>query len=177
FSCSGVAAAGGECAVKTERLELENPGDTPIGVVVLRPGAAVAPASLETYAPKLQALSAAKADAPVFFDFEPGESHSLIFDVDKAGLYNVSTQGLLSTTCALRTPVIADVAHDQGSGRGRNCLVAGYLRPGRYMMTVATIAPSRGRASVLLTRRPAREQGAVAADGEAFFRVAPGDLV
>ena len=175
FKCGGIAAVGGECAVQTNKLELENPGDAPVGVVVLRPVPWLRPHRSRLRAGH-QAAASREGDAPLFFDFAPGESHSLVFDVDKPGLFNVSTQGLLSMGCALRTPVIPDVAKDQSGGRGRNCLVAGYLRPGKYMMTRATAAPSRGRASVLLTRRPRASCGAVSADGDAFFASTPASL-
>ncbi len=179
FGCGSASSSAGQCTVTGGALELENPGDAPIAVTAIRPPSAPPPApQLEAAsAPTIQPLPTTKADAPVYFDFAARQSHSLLFDVEKAGLYNVSTQGLLATTCVLRTPVIPDVAQDTSGGRGRNCLVAGYLRPGRYMMTISTVGESRGRAAVLLTRRPLRELGGVAAESDAFFRVDPGDLV
>src|SRR5207302_9619729 len=77
----------------------------------------------------------------------------------------------------LRTPTVLQVAHDQGSGRGRNCLVQAYLRPGRYLLTVRTEGRSRGRAGVVMTRRAPVAAEAVATDGGAFFRAAAGELI
>ena len=101
----------------------------------------------------------------------------MLFEVETAGLYLVTTVGLLSTHCRIRTPVVPAVAIDTSSGRGRNCLVSSYLRPGRYMVTVSTVGSSRGRGGILMSRRSPKELGTVATDGEAYFRVEPGELV
>lgn len=170
-------SAGTTLTVGPEKLELDNPTDTPLQVTVFTPQALPPPPGLEGYAPNPVPLPMARADAPVFLDFEREQSHSMVFEVDTPGLYNVSTQGLLATSCTLRTPVIPEVAVDTSGGRGRNCLVAGYLRPGRYLLTAKTVGHSRGRASVLLTKRPVRDAAVVASDGDAFFRAAAGDLI
>lgn len=170
-------SGGNTFAVGPEKIELDNPGDVPMQVTVYTPATYPEPPALEAYAPKLVPLPVARADAPVFLDFERGESHSMVFQVDAAGLYNVSTQGLLATSCALRTPVNPEVARDTRGGRGRNCLVSGYLRPGRYMLTATAVGMSRGRASVLLTQRPVRDGASVASGGDTFFRSSAGDLI
>ncbi len=170
-------STGATLAVGPDTIDLENPGSEPMTVTVFTPASLPAPLALEKYAPKLEPLKVAKADVPVFFDFAREESHSMVFQVEQPGLYNVSTQGLLATSCALRTPVNPDVASDAGGGRGRNCLVSGYLKPGRYMLTATTVGESRGRASVLLTKRPMRDAATVSGDGDAFFRAGAGDLV
>ncbi|MBL8949960.1 MAG: hypothetical protein JNK82_04230 [Myxococcaceae bacterium] len=170
-------SAGATLAVGPETIELNNPGAEPLGITVYAPSQLPATAGLEKYAPKLEPLAIAKADAPVFFDFDRDESHSMVFQVEQPGLYHVSTQGLLATRCALRTPVNPDVARDSGGGRGRNCLVSGYLKPGRYMLTATTVGESRGRASVLLTRRPLQTAAALSGGGDTFFRAGAGDLI
>ncbi|MGC4000340.1 MAG: hypothetical protein QM767_24030 [Anaeromyxobacter sp.] len=83
----------------------------------------------------------------------------------------------MATACTLRTATVVQLAQDQGGGRGRNCLVAAYLDPGSYLLTVRATGRSRGRAGVVLEHRPVRELAPVADDGEAFFRVPAGELV
>lgn len=168
----------GECTVSPDEgaVKLWNPTEAPIGTTLFRPGQAPPLPRFEAWAPSPKPLLRVPLDAPTFFDFEREQSHSMVFDVDAPGLYHVTTQGLLSTQCRLRTPVVPSVAQDVSGGRGRNCLVAGYLRPGRYMLTVGTVGRSKGRGAVLMTRRAPKELSAVSADGEAFFRVAAGDL-
>ena len=139
------------------------------------PAASRAPPS--PFVPTPSALPALPLERAVFLDFERGQSHSLGFEVKRAGLYHVTTEGLLATECRVRTPVVALLGSDSGGGRGRNCLLASYLRPGRYLVTVKTVGPSRGRGAVVMTRRAARGVQDVTADGEAFFRAAAGELI
>ncbi|MHB8872288.1 MAG: hypothetical protein ACYC8T_01245 [Myxococcaceae bacterium] len=160
-----------------ETLVVQNRGAEPISVALYRPVALPEAPALTTYAPTPRPITQVPLDAATFFDFDRGQSHSMVFEVEKAGLYHVTTQGLLQTSCRIRTPVVPALADDSGGGRGRNCLVAGYLRPGRYMLTVATVGRSKGRGAVLMTRRAAREAQAVASGGDAFFRVDAGDLI
>jgi hypothetical protein len=169
----------GNCAASVEngRLTLTNPTASPIAATVYRPGQQPPAPKFEQWAPAPKPLQRVPLDAPTFFDFERNQSHSMVFDVETPGLYHVTTQGLLSTVCRLRTPVVPSVAADTSGGRGRNCLVAGYLRPGRYMLTVGTVGASKGRGAVLMTRRAPKELPGVAANGESFFRVAAQDLV
>jgi hypothetical protein len=105
------------------------------------------------------------------------QTHAVAFDVDNPGLYNVTTAGLLSTSCRLRTPVIDQVAQNEGGGRGRNCLIQTYLQKGRYMLTASTHGASRGRGALLLTRRPPKELADISGEGEQYFRVDANDLV
>jgi len=132
---------------------------------------------LQAWSPKLAPPPALQLNAPAFFDFAPEQSHSVRFEVTQAGLYQIGTEGLLQTACALRTPTIPELLTDEGSGRGRNCQVSAFLRPGTYLFTARTGQRSRGRASILLTRRPVQELPRVKADGEAFFRVDAGVLI
>ena len=185
FGCalasSKVTATAGECVLPAlsapEVLTLVNQGAAPISLTLSKPGAAPTLAAPTSYAPTLKPLPSIATDTPTWFDFERGQSHAVAFTVDKAGLYHVTTQGLLSTECRLRTPVIPDVTSDSGGGRGRNCLIQTYLQPGRYLMTAATTGSSRGRGALTLTKRPVREHAALSDEGEQFFRVAEGELV
>jgi len=172
----------GSCAVpasaKGEVLTLTNPTDGVAAITLMRTLPVPAPVpALAGWNPASRPLPRVPVDAPAFFDFERNQSHSMVFDVDTAGLYNITTVGLLTTQCRMRTPVVPAVASDTSGGRGRNCLVSGYLRPGRYMVTVTTTGSSKGRAGVVMTRSSPREFSSVATDGEAYFRVDPGVLV
>jgi hypothetical protein len=146
-------------------------------VTILRPRPQAQPAPLVGYSARAIALPKLPLDAPQFFDFDRNEQRSLLFEVKEAGLYRVETQGLLMTSCTMRTAIVLSLAQNSGGGRGRNCLIEQYLRPGTYLVTVKTEGESRGRASVALSRRAPREATPVGADGEAFFSVAPGELI
>ncbi|MBS1152250.1 MAG: hypothetical protein H6Q89_3948, partial [Myxococcaceae bacterium] len=172
----------GACSIspskKGDVLTLTNPGDGVVAITLLRPlPPPPPPATFASWNPAARPLPRVPLDTPSFFDFERNQSHSMVFDVETAGLYNITTVGLLSTQCRMRTPVVPAVASDTSGGRGRNCLVSGYLRPGRYMVTVTTVGSSRGRGGVLMTRRNPKEFAAVGTDGEAYFRVDSGELV
>ena len=64
-----------------------------------------------------------------------------------------------------------------GGGRGRNCLVSTYLRPGRYLLDVRTTGQSRGRGAVLLDRREVKSAEGLGGEAEVFFRADAGDLI
>jgi hypothetical protein len=160
-----------------DELVLAAKQEAPLVAWVGRPPVAAAPAGAVAHRPAAAELPVLVAGEPERLDFEPGQEHALVFDVVEAGLYDVGTEGLLATTCALRTPALSRLAEDRQGGRGRNCLVSAYLRPGRYLVAVRTEAPSRGRAGVVLGRRAARELPRLDAGGERFFRVEPDELV
>jgi hypothetical protein len=186
FACGPTASALVESKDGTCRLPattgaglavVQSRGDEPMSLALFRPSALAEAAPLAAYSPTPRPLPQVPLDKPTFFDFGREESHSMVFDVEKAGLYHVATQGLLATRCSIRTPVVPDVAQDESGGRGRNCLVAGTLRPGRYLLTVGTLGQSKGRAAVVMSRRAPREAAAVGVDGEAFFRADAKDLI
>jgi hypothetical protein len=184
FTCAlgstRVEARDGRCQLPaaTGTLTLSQQGNTSVPLLVHRPSPPPpAPPPLSAYTPNLPPLPSLQPSEPTWFDFERGQSHSLTFDVKKEGLYHVTTQGLLATECSIRTPVVPQVGSASGGGRGRNCLVSTYLRPGRYLLTARTTGQSRGRAGVLLERRDVKTVEGVRADGEVFFRVDAGDLI
>jgi hypothetical protein len=184
FSCTldgtKVEARDGRCQLPSTggTLTLAQPGSAPLSLLVHRPAPPPPPPPpLSTYAPNFPPLPALQPSAPVWFDFDRGASHSLTFDVKQEGLYHVTTQGLLATECSIRTPVVQQVGSAQGGGRGRNCLVSSYLRPGRYLLTARTTGQSKGRGAVLLERREVKTAEGVRADGEVFYRVDAGDLI
>ncbi|MCY1075969.1 hypothetical protein [Archangium lansingense] len=184
FTCAlgstRVEARDGRCQLPSTggTLTLSQPGGASLNLMVHRPPPpAPPPPPLSAYSPIFPPLPSLRPSEPAWFDFDRGQSHSLTFDVKKEGLYHVTTQGLLATDCSIRTPVVPQVGSAQGGGRGRNCLVSTYLRPGRYLLTAKTVNQSKGRGAVLLERREVKGAEGVRADGEVFFRVEAGDLI
>ncbi|HEX8704031.1 MAG TPA: hypothetical protein VF815_34685 [Myxococcaceae bacterium] len=174
-----VEATNGVCSLpgSAGELTLENPGTSAISVSLRRPSPPpAAPPPLVTWCPTLDKLPVLVPAQPAWFDFDRSQAHSLTFDVKDAGLYHVTTQGLLSTECTIRTPVVQQVGAANGGGRGRNCLVSTYLRPGRYLLNVRTVGQSRGRGAVVLERRSVKSAESVVGEAEVFFRVDAGDL-
>ncbi|MCA2981415.1 MAG: hypothetical protein INH37_24340, partial [Myxococcaceae bacterium] len=169
------------CAVPgsggADTLTLSNPSEAPLQLTLFRPTAPPPPAALASWAPTLTPLPTLAAEAPAWFDFERGQTNATVFEVQTPGLYNVTTLGLLATSCRLRTPVVDLVAEDTGSGRGRNCLIQTYLQAGRYLLSATTQGQSRGRGALFLLRKPAKELPGLEGEGEAFFRVDANDLV
>ncbi len=184
FGCAlkagAVRARAGECVVAsgtTDTLTLANPGDAPLNLTLGAPGALPALTAPAAYQPTLAPLPKIAPETPTHFDFALQQTHSVTFEVDTPGLYEVTTQGLLSTACRLRTPVIDGVAGDQRGGRGRNCLIQTYLQKGRYLFSASTVGASRGRGALFLSRRPPKEHAALSGEAEQFFRVEAGELV
>ncbi len=183
FGCALKAGAlpksGNDCNVPAANdvLTLTNPGDQPINLTLSKPGAVPALSSPVSYQPTLTPMARITPDVPSFFDFGVNQTQAVMFEVAAAGLYNVTTQGLLSTDCRLRTPVIDGVAQNQGGGRGRNCLIQTYLQKGRYLFTATTTGSSKGRGAMTLSKRPVREFAGITGEGEQYFRVEGNDLV
>ncbi|WP_224360294.1 hypothetical protein [Hyalangium versicolor] len=173
-------AKGGTCALpgSSGELTLENPGTSAITLSLRRPPPPPsAPPPLVAFSPNLAPLPVLAPSTSMWLDFDRDQAHSLLFDVKDAGLYHVTTEGLLSTECRIRTPVVQEVGAASGGGRGRNCLVSSYLRPGRYLLTVRTVGQSRGRGSVLLERRSVKSAEGLGGEAEIFFRADAGDLI
>jgi len=179
FKGGPLPKSGGDCTMPaaSDVLTLTNPSDQPMNLTVSRSGAVPALTSPVSYSPTLTPMARISPDVPTFFDFAANQTQAVMFDVEAAGLYNVTTQGLLSTNCRLRTPVIDDVAQNQGGGRGRNCLIQTYLQKGRYLFTATTTGASRGRGAMTLSKRPVREFPGITGEGEQYFRVEANDLV
>ncbi|MBW2701555.1 MAG: hypothetical protein JRF33_12130 [Deltaproteobacteria bacterium] len=152
-------------------LRIENSSSESVVLSLARPKLRTKPAPLQSYDPAIQALPSIETAKLRFLDFDRKQSHSLVFDVAKAGLYHVTTEGLLATSCRLRTPIVTRLADNAGGGRGRNCLVSKYLRPGRYLLTVSTTGSSRGRAAVLVSPRPVKQELGLSGPGDVFLRV------
>lgn len=174
-----VKTGAGECALPPggDILKLANTSDVPVTLTIVKPGALPAFSSPISYTPVIRPLPKIALDAPAWFDFAREQTWSATFEVDQPGLYNVTTLGLLSTSCSLRTPAITGVARDSGGGRGRNCLIQTYLQKGRYLLSATTVGRSTGRGALTLSRRPPRELPGLTGEGEQFFRVEANELV
>ncbi|HEY4222726.1 MAG TPA: hypothetical protein VGO62_15325, partial [Myxococcota bacterium] len=126
--------------------------------------------------PSIGRLASIGAGQSLYLDFERGQQRSLLVDVKEPGLYDLETEGLLATACRLRTPTVSDLVAGSENGRGRNCLVQGYLKPGQYLFSASASGDSRGRAGITLVKRPPRDLGSIGVDDELFFKVEPGEL-
>jgi hypothetical protein len=186
FSCSWKnafdnQAREGRCLLPVTKVKMtlviKNPNDAAMLVSVRRPKPKKPRSELRAHSPKIRPLPRMSVNRPKFFDFDRSQSHSMIFDVKKAGLYHVTTQGLLGTECRMRTAVVPRLVSDTGSGRGRNCLIAKFLRPGRYLLSVKTTGRSKGRAAVLLSKQTVRKARGLKKEGEVFFTVAANELI
>jgi len=162
---------------KEKSIKVANTSGKLLVLSIRRPAAPRSLAALQKYSPKIPKLPPLVRGKRVFNDFDRGQSRSMIFDVDEPGLYVVTTEGLLSTECRLRTPVVSRLLSGTGGGRGRNCLISGFLNQGRYLLTVKTTGRSRGRAAVILTRRPVERGKPVKESQDVFFTVGAGALV
>ena len=162
---------------KKKNLLLTNTGDTALSISLHRPAERKAPGKLPAYSPRIPPLPELMLNDPRFFDFERQQSHSMIFDVENPGLYQVTTRGLLSTECRLRTAIVGRLTSSVGGGRGRNCLLSKFLNPGRYLLTVKTVGQSKGRAAVLVTERPVKQGRKVKPGRETFFVVGADELI
>lgn len=170
-----------ECSVPSpasgDAITLSNPGELPVQVTVFRPVAAPIAGALTSYSPALKPLPKLVPEQPTWFDFDRSQTNSATFEVETPGLYNVTTLGLLSTSCRLRTPVVDLVAQNSSGGRGRNCLIQTYLQKGRYLLSATTQGQSKGRGALFLLRKPAKEYAGLGGEGESFFRVDANELV
>ncbi len=162
---------------KEKNIRVANTAGKLLALSIRRPATPQTLAALPKYSPKIPKLPLLVRDKRVFYDFERGQSRSMIFDVDQAGLYQVTTEGLLTTECRLRTAVVSRLLSGTGGGRGHNCLISGFLNQGRYLLTVNTAGRSRGRAAMILTRRPVEQGKPIKESRDVFFTVDAGVLM
>lgn len=170
-----------DCAVPSpsagDTVTLSNPGELPVQVTLFKPVPTPNAGALTSYSPALKPLTKLAPEQPAWFDFDRDQTNAAVFEVETPGLYNVTTLGLLTTSCRLRTPVVDLVAQNEGAGRGRNCLIQTYLQKGRYLLSATTRGVSKGRGALFLQRKPAKPFSGVSGEGESFFRVDANELV
>jgi hypothetical protein len=157
-------------------LKIESDSDEPLFVVISRPRPTKKLPPLRAWSPRFEPLPLLRAGQARFFDFDRSQTTSLLVDVKEAGLYDVTTTGLLATECRMRTATAPNLWRDNSGGRGRNCRVQTYLRPGQYLLSVATHGQSKGRAGVVLRGKPPTKLPALPAGEERFYEAAPGTL-
>ncbi|MDP2340779.1 MAG: hypothetical protein Q8O67_07470 [Deltaproteobacteria bacterium] len=157
-------------------LTLDNPGTRPALALVARVTPPLPEPSLDPFKGSPPRLPVVADGKTVWFDLDGTTSKSFLVDVDKAGLFDLATEGLLSTRCSVRTAVSSKLFSGDQNGRGRNCLVESYLKPGRYLVEVTANARSKGRAGLRLTAKPAWAGGDLGLGDERFVSVAAGAL-
>lgn len=161
-----------------QELGIENPEAEPLAVSVSTPRPLAPPSPLDEYAPHVTPPpSLAALGKSLYVDFGRESEHAFVFDVARAGLYEAGTEGLLATRCSLRSPVIPSIPGETSGGRGRNCRVSSFLRPGRYLFSAATLDASEGRAGVVLRALTTRELPALDVSGDVFADVNAGQLI
>ncbi len=168
-------ASGQRCRLarskKNSTITMGNVGELPLWVSLSRVRKEPNPQPLQIYSPKIVKLPTLEPGKIIYADFQRNQSHSALLHVPTAGVYEASTLGLLSTKCSVRTPVFANMFSNQGGGRGRNCLVAGYMNEGDYLLSATTQGRSMGRAGITIRTRKIKKGPAVAEGGEVFFKV------
>jgi hypothetical protein len=173
-------------ADRSYRVKLSRTGTIAARGLAVRPARSM-PSAVAAWSPSRQPLPAFSPDLSPparlvpgtarSFDFARDQSHSLLFEVKEVGLYALTSEGLLATECRLRTQTTAVLTSAAGTGRGRNCLIESYLRPGRYLATVTATGQSRGHAAVRLIRQSPRPGPVLTNDGQAFFAVPADEMV
>ncbi len=89
-----------------------------------------------------------------FFNIGRRESKILEFDVPKAGLYRLETEGRLHTGLTLRNRFEPNTERRKGNGIGRNSRILRYLLPGRYQVRLETHGKSAGRCGLVFDLNP-----------------------
>jgi len=143
----------------------------PLLVTLRRPPSTVGEPSLPGATPTPAALPVVTAGTPKPFDLDGSATRSFLVDVQRPGIYRIETTGLLATACAVRTATSAALFSGEKNGRGRNCRVEAFLKPGRFRVDVRALGESRGRASLQLDPLPAVDAGPLVVGDERYFAV------
>ena len=157
-------------------LTLDNAGTRPALAVIARLTPPSPEPSLDPFKGSPPRLPIVADGKPVWFNLDGTTDKSFIIDVATAGLFQITTEGLLATRCAVRTAVSSKLFAGNQNGRGRNCLVESYLKPGRYLVDVGVNGESAGRAGLRLTAKAAWAGGDLALGDERFVAVEAGTL-
>ncbi len=141
---------GTRCTFSTGRatatLELINTGNTSLPVTLQRPAIPAVIAALAPHQVEQVKLQAIETGQPVHLDFDRQQQHSRVFRVEAPGLYDVTTTGLLSTACDIRTPVVTRLASDTSGGRGGTASSRSTCAPGSTSCRCAPSARAAGAA-------------------------------
>ena len=155
-------------------LAMKNTGGAPSLLTIRRDDLSAPLAPLATFAPQPPVLPIVDTDRTRYFDLDTTTARSFVVDVARAGLYQMQTDGLLQTSCAVRTATSASLFAGEANGRGRNCRVEAFLKPGRYRVDVRALGKSRGRAGLSLVEKAPWDGGAIVAGDERFVLVPAG---
>jgi hypothetical protein len=143
----------------------------PLLVTLRRPPTPTTEPALVGAVPTPAPLPVVTAGTPKPFDLDGGAARSFLVDVQRPGIYRIETTGLLATACAVRTATSASLFSGEKNGRGRNCRVEAFLKPGRFRVDVRAIGQSRGRASLQLVPLPSVDGGPLVVGDERYFAV------
>ncbi|HEY1101545.1 MAG TPA: hypothetical protein VGF99_21580, partial [Myxococcota bacterium] len=160
-------------------LTLTNPTTSPLPVM-LAPQTSMAAALTapdQPFSPSAPALPTVPAGTTRWFDLDTETTRSFLVDVKTAGLYDVQTEGLLATSCAVRTATTTSLFDGATNGRGRNCRVEAWLKPGQYLVDVKAVGRSVGRAGLAVVARSVVDSGALVLGDERFVAVSADQLV
>jgi hypothetical protein len=180
FVCNGKSVGSEGCLLLdgATELKLENPSTETVRLVMSPTAPLSGFQSVTSFNPPSDTTPILGIGKSMWFDFPTqGDAHSALLEVPEAGLYELTTQGLLATQCDLRAPVTGNIASNTSSGRGRNCLIATYLQKGRYLLAVTAMGTSKGRAAFFASKRTSVEVGSMSANTESFFDVPANTLV
>jgi hypothetical protein len=100
-------------------------------------------------------------ETPRYLDLKRHSAETFNVRVDKPGLYQFESTGLLHTGGKVRTRVNPSLFEESENGVGRNFLVQRYLREGDYQLTLATQGETQGHLGVRLARTDVVDGGAL----------------
>jgi hypothetical protein len=107
-------------------------------------------------------------------DLDREQSATFALRVDEAGLYELSTTGILATAGEIRTRTNPRLDGAQENGVGRNLSMRQYLREGDYQVTVRTVGQTRGHLGVRVDKTPLLNGGFLTNGLPARVTLAPG---
>ncbi len=99
------------------------------------------------------------AEAPSFLDLKRHSTKNFSVRVDKPGLYQFESSGLLQTAGKVRTRTVTSLFEEAENGVGRNFQIQRYLREGDYQLGVSTRGQTQGDLGVRLTRTEVMDGG------------------
>jgi hypothetical protein len=98
-------------------------------------------------------------DAPRFVDLGRRGTTVHQVRVDKPGLYQFESTGLLETSGTVRTRTNPSLFADTANGVGRNFMIQRYLREGDYQLSVATQGETLGHLGIQIARTEVEDGG------------------
>jgi hypothetical protein len=91
-------------------------------------------------------------ETPRYLDLKRRSAETYNVRVDKPGLYQFETTGLLHTGGKVRTRINPSLFAESENGVGRNFQIQRYLREGDYQLTLSTRGETQGHLGVQLSR-------------------------